>query len=167
MRLRELTRNLRRPDTRADVEWSVVFGVLSLRIFDLVQGTFAMATGSLTASTNPRLDITLFVLVVVESVLLGGWLNTGDFRRLGSSGVLLSSCPVPVVEGFAVLSLYSWRRNGASFCSAAGSRVSSSASAAASVSAAARDRAAKSPLSPLCSMHHCVHSGSRPSAALA
>ena len=67
----------------------------------------------------------------------------------------------------AVLPLHSWRRNGASFCSAAGSCVSSSASAVASVSAAVRDRAAKSPLSPLCPMHHCVHSGSRPSAALA
>jgi hypothetical protein len=38
---------------------------------------------------------------------------------------------------------------------------------AASVSAAARDRAAKSPVSPLWPMHHCVHSGSRRSAASA
>ena len=64
------------------------------------------------------------------------------------------------------LPLHSWRRNGASFRIAAGSFASSSTSAAASVSAAARDLAAKSPLSPLCPMHHRVHSGSRRSAAV-
>ena len=74
MRLGDLTRNLRRPDTRANVELSVVFGVLSLRAFDLIQGTFAMATGSLTASTNLRLELTVFVLLVVESLLLTAWL---------------------------------------------------------------------------------------------
>jgi hypothetical protein len=62
---------------------------------------------------------------------------------------------------------HSWRRKGASVRSAAGSCASSSASAAASARAAARDRAAKSPSSPLCPMHHCVHSGSRRSATLA
>lgn len=74
MRLGELTRNLRRPDTRANVELSVVFGVLSLRVFDLIQGTFAMVTGSLTASTNPRLELAVFLLLVAESMLLGAWL---------------------------------------------------------------------------------------------
>jgi signal transduction histidine kinase len=74
VRLGELTRNLRRPDTRANVELSVLFGVLSLRAFDLVQGTFALATGSLTASTNPRLELTVFMLLAVESILLGAWL---------------------------------------------------------------------------------------------
>jgi hypothetical protein len=75
-----------------------------------------------------------------------------------------SSCLAASSPGLA---LHSWRRNGASFRSAAGSCVSSPTGAAASVSAAARDRAAKSPPSPLCPMHHCVHSGSRRSAALA
>jgi hypothetical protein len=51
-----------------------VFGVLSLRIFDLIQGTFAMVTGSLTASTNPGLELAVFLLLVVESMLLGAWL---------------------------------------------------------------------------------------------
>jgi len=74
VRLGDLTRNLRRPDTRANVELSVVFGVLSLRAFDLIQGTAAMATGSLTASTNPSLELAVFVLLVVESLLLGAWL---------------------------------------------------------------------------------------------
>ena len=74
MRLGELTRNLRRPDTRVNVELSVVFGVLSLRVFDLIQGTFAMVTGSLTASTNPRLELAVFLLLVVESMLLSAWL---------------------------------------------------------------------------------------------
>ena len=74
VRLGGLMRNLRRPDTRANVEWSVVFGVSSLRAFDLVQGVFAIATGSFAASTNPRLDVTLFAFVVVESLLLGAWL---------------------------------------------------------------------------------------------
>jgi signal transduction histidine kinase len=74
VRLGGLARSLRRPDTRANVELSVVFGVLSLRAFDLVQGTFAMVTGSLTASTNPRLELAVFLLLVVESMLLGAWL---------------------------------------------------------------------------------------------
>jgi signal transduction histidine kinase len=74
VKLRDLTRNLRRPDTKADVEMSLVFGFLILRAFDLVQGLFAVATGSLTASTNPRLDMTLFALFTVESLLLGVWL---------------------------------------------------------------------------------------------
>jgi signal transduction histidine kinase len=33
-----------------------------------------MATGSLTASANPRLELTLFISLVVESLLLGAWL---------------------------------------------------------------------------------------------
>ena len=74
MRLGDLTRSLRRPDTRANVELSVVFGVLSLRAFDLIQGTFAMVTGSLTASTNPRLELAVFLLLVAESMLLSAWL---------------------------------------------------------------------------------------------
>jgi signal transduction histidine kinase len=74
VRLGGLARGLRRPDTRADVELSVVFGVLSLRAFDLIQGTFAMVTGSLTASTNPGLELAVFLLLVVESMLLGAWL---------------------------------------------------------------------------------------------
>jgi len=93
-----------------------------------------------------------------SSLLVPGW--TPGYRAKGRGSyrppcLLLSR------------SLHSWRRNGASFRSAAGSCVSSSAGAVASVSAAARDWAAKSPLSPLCRMHHCVHSGSRRSAALA
>jgi signal transduction histidine kinase len=51
-----------------------VFGVLSLRAFDLIQGTFAVATGSLAASADPRLELTVFILLVVESGLLGAWL---------------------------------------------------------------------------------------------
>lgn len=98
MRLGDLTRNLRRPDTRADVEWSVVFGVVSLRTFNLVQGMFAMATGSLTVSTNPGLDVTLFVLVVVESVLLGGWLAK---RR----SVLPCAWPIVADFGLALVTL--------------------------------------------------------------
>ena len=85
--------NLRRPNTRANVELSVVFGVLSLRVFDLTQGTFAMATGSLTASTNPRLELTVFLLLVVESILLGAWLAQ---RRS------VQPCGWPIVADFAL-----------------------------------------------------------------
>jgi signal transduction histidine kinase len=74
VRLGDLVRNLRGPNTSANVELSVVFGFLSLRAFDLIQGTFAMTTGSLTAAANPRLEMTLFILLVVESLLLGAWL---------------------------------------------------------------------------------------------
>jgi signal transduction histidine kinase len=52
----------------------VVFGVLSLRAFDLIQGSFAMATGSLAASTDPRLELAIFLVLVAESVLLAIWL---------------------------------------------------------------------------------------------
>jgi signal transduction histidine kinase len=93
VRLGDLTRNLRRPDTRANVELSVVFGVLSLRIFDLVQGTFAMATGSLGASTNPRLELTVFMVLVAESVLLGAWLA----RRRS-----IQPCAWPIVADFGL-----------------------------------------------------------------
>ena len=74
MRPGGLARGLRRPDTRANVELSVVFGVLSLRAFDLIQGAFAMVTGSLAASTNPGLELAVFLLLAVESMLLGAWL---------------------------------------------------------------------------------------------
>jgi signal transduction histidine kinase len=93
VRLGGLTRNLRRPDTRANVEFSVVFGVLSLRAFDLIQGTFAMATGSLAASTNPRLELTVFMLLVVESLLLGAWLAK---RRS------VQRCAWPIVADFGL-----------------------------------------------------------------
>jgi hypothetical protein len=63
--------------------------------------------------------------------------------------------------------VHSWRRNGALSSSAAGSSSSSSVSTEAAERAALRDRAAASPLSPLCSMHHSVHSGSSRSAGLA
>src|SRR5271165_6609890 len=62
---------------------------------------------------------------------------------------------------------HSRRRNGSPSLSPAPSSASSSTSVVASVSAASRDRAAKSPVSPLRSMHHCVHSGRSRSAALA
>src|SRR6266536_3351005 len=52
--------------------------------------TFISCTATHQASRLPTSD----------SSLRAWRTNTGDFRRLGSSGVLLSSCPVPVVEGF-------------------------------------------------------------------
>jgi signal transduction histidine kinase len=70
-----------------------VFGVLSLRAFDLLQGTFALATGSLTASTNPRLELTVFMLLVVESILLGAWLAK---RRS------LQPCAWPILADFCL-----------------------------------------------------------------
>ena len=93
MRLGHLTRRLRRPDTRANVELSVVFGVLSLRAFDLIQGTFAMVTGSLTASTDPGLELAVFLLLVVESMLLGAWLAK---RRS------VQPCAWPIVVDFGL-----------------------------------------------------------------
>lgn len=93
VRLGGLTRNMRRPDTRANVELSVVFGVLSLRAFDLLQGTFALTTGSLTASTNPRLELTVFMVLVVDSILLGAWLAK---RRS------LQPCAWPILADFGL-----------------------------------------------------------------
>jgi len=93
VRLGHLTRRLRRPDTRANVELSVVFGVLSLRAFDLIQGTFAMVTGSLTASTDPGLELAVFLLLVVESMLLGAWLAK---RRS------VQPCAWPIVVDFGL-----------------------------------------------------------------
>ena len=93
MRLGDLTRSMRRPDTRANIELSVVFGVLSLRAFDLLQGTFALATGSLAASTNPRLELTVFMVWGVESLLLGAWLAK---RRS------LQPCAWPILADFGL-----------------------------------------------------------------
>ncbi len=93
MKLGDLTRSLRRPDTRANVESSIVFGVLSLRAFDLIQGTFAMVTGSLAASTNPGLELAVFLLLVVESMLLGAWLAK---RRSAQP------CAWPIVADFGL-----------------------------------------------------------------
>jgi signal transduction histidine kinase len=93
VRLGELTRNLRRAETRANVEFSVVFGLLSLRVFDLVQGTFAMVTGSLAASTDPGLELTVFLLLVAESLLLGAWLVK---RRS------VQPCAWPIVADFGL-----------------------------------------------------------------
>ena len=84
---------MRRPDTRANVELSVVFGVLSLRAFDLLQGTFALATGSLAASTNPRLELTVFMVFGVESLLLAAWLAK---RRS------LQPCAWPILADFGL-----------------------------------------------------------------
>jgi hypothetical protein len=91
VRLGDMTRQLRRPDTRANVELSVVFGVLSLRAFDLMQGTFAVATGSLAASANPRLELTVFMLLVVESGLLGAWRSAGPCGRARGRSWLTSA----------------------------------------------------------------------------
>ena len=93
MRLGDLTRSMRRPDTRANVELSVVFGVLSLRAFDLLQGTFALATGSLAASTNLRLELIIFMVWGMESLLLGAWLAK---RRS------LQPCAWPILADFGL-----------------------------------------------------------------
>jgi signal transduction histidine kinase len=65
------------PETRPRVEFTLMWGFLGLRTFDLAQAGIALATGSLNKSINPSLDAGLLVVVAVESLLIGLWL----FRR--------------------------------------------------------------------------------------
>src|SRR5262245_38228333 len=60
--------------TRAGVEMTLIVGWLLIRAFDLSQALVSSMTGSLDRSSNPRLDVTLLSLMIVESYVLGRWL---------------------------------------------------------------------------------------------
>jgi signal transduction histidine kinase len=64
----------RLPETRPRVEFTLMWGFLGLRVFDLAQAGIALASGSLNKSINPSLDAGLLAVVAMESLLLGLWL---------------------------------------------------------------------------------------------
>lgn len=87
-------------DTRAGVEMTIVWGFVGVRVFDLAQAVVAMSTGSLRKSTAPGINLTVFCLVLIESLVLCLWL----VRR---RSVLPLRWPVAVDFGVALLVLCS------------------------------------------------------------
>lgn len=68
------TTNVNLANTRAGVEMLVVLGFVGIRCFDLVQAIVAMSMGSLRESTAAGVDLGVFSLVLVESLVLSLWL---------------------------------------------------------------------------------------------
>src|ERR1035438_10414182 len=86
------------PATGQGVELAVVWAFLGIRAFDLLQGTVALAAGSLRKSSDPVLDIGLFITVAAESLLLSRWLlkrgSTRSSRWPIALDFTLSACVV-------------------------------------------------------------------------
>lgn len=87
-------------DTRPGVEMTVVWGFTGIRAFDLVQAAVAMSSGSLEKSTAPGINLTVFCLVLAESLALCTWL----VRR---RSVRPLRWPVATDFGVALLVLFS------------------------------------------------------------
>lgn len=91
-----VTSGPRRTSTRAEMEQTVVWGFVGIRVFSLAQAVVSMLSGSLAKSTNPTLDWLFLAGVLVESALVSWWF----FKRrsvFGATGMALAEFGVALL----------------------------------------------------------------------